>query len=153
MSTYLVGLVAVSALIGVSSYVSYDQRWNRTLRFTSSLVLLCAVIAPFISFLRDAEFSLSEIEKETEIRIEDSELSEGAEKAFCDGVRRYICESFSLSEGEVEVKSYGFDLVTVKAEKIKVILYGSAVFSDSRAIAERVESAGLGECEVNIGVK
>lgn len=153
INTYLVGLITVSSAVGVCSYLSPGAEWNKTIKITASIVLLCTVISPLISLIRDIDFSFSHTDSELDISIEDSKLYESVEEAFSQGVKKYICETFSISESDVLILVSGFDAVGMRAEKIKVVLYGSAALADNRSICEKIESAGLGECEVMIGVK
>ena len=153
MNTYLAGLIAISSVVGICSYVGMDGKWNKTFKIAASAVLLCTVISPLISFIGNADLSFSHVGSDYEISFEDSELYESAQSAFCDGIRKHICDSFSLSETDVSVFVFGFDALKMRAERIRVVLHGAAVFADSRAIAEKIASADLGECEVEIGGK
>ena len=80
----------------------------------------------------------------------DTLFYEKTASAFCDGVARFVCEECDLDKDEVGVRVTGLDLESMRAEKITVILSGRAVSADARLIAEAVESADLGECEVMI---
>ncbi|MBR5139983.1 MAG: hypothetical protein IKV16_02905 [Clostridia bacterium] len=153
MSNYLGTLVAISALVGVCSYISYGIEKSKTVKFAVSAILICTLVNPLAAMISEIDISLSKSESDAEISFGDSAVYDGARNAFCDGVRRYICESFSLSESEVEIILFEFDPFTMKAEKIKVILYGTAAFADNRAIDDLITSAGLGECEVEVSVK
>lgn len=73
-----------------------------------------------------------------------------AEEAFCDGVKKLVVSEFSLSADSVDVRALGFDAGTVRAEKIKIILSGSAVYADHKSIRFRIEELGLGKCEVEL---
>ena len=155
MSAYLTGLIAISSLIGVCSYISYGDREDKYLKTASSLILAYVVILPIVTLVKDASdytydgtFWIDSFDS-----INDTELGESAELAFCDGVKKYVCSQFSLSEENVRVRVFGFDFANMKAEKIKVILSGSAIFADNRAISEQIEKNGLGECEVELSVK
>lgn len=153
MNGYLSTLVAISALVGVCSYISYGDKRDKTVKFAVSAILICTLINPLITMIGEIDISLSDTGCDTEINIDDSAVYDGAKKAFCDGIEQYICDSFSLSRGEVEVILFEFDPFAMKAEKIKVVLHGAAVFADNRAIAELISSEGLGECEVETCAK
>ena len=155
MNAYLTGLIAMSALVGVSSYVSYGENRDKYLKAASSLILIYIIISPTVTLVREAaEFKdYSGSVSEYIGSIDESEFAESAEAAFCEGIEKYVCEKFSLSEDEVYVRAFGFDCKNMKAEKIKIILSGSAALSDNRAIAEEVRNNGLGECEVELSVK
>ena len=51
-----------------------------------------------------------------------------------------------------DVFVFNFDATTMTAEKIKIILGGSAVFADNRMISERIADEGLGACEVELDI-
>ena len=73
-----------------------------------------------------------------------------AEEAFCEGVRAAVCEKFSLEESEVSVRTEGFDVASMRAQRICILLKGKGTLSDTFSIASFVEAEGLGECEVEI---
>lgn len=155
MSAYLTSLIAISALVGISSYLSYSEDKGIFLRAATSLLVVGVIISPLVTLIREAEkFRIDEYTLEEYLfDIEDSEYARSAKEAFEEGVKKFICQSFSLEESEVRVVALGFDTLDMKAEKIKVILHGGAAYADARSIAYEISSAGLGECEVEIGVK
>ena len=141
--------------MGVCSYVAYGESGERCLKAASSLILVYILVSPAVTLIRNAsEYQIYDggYADFTE-EIKDSEMSESAEAAFCEGIRKYVCEKFSLSEGDVKVKAFGFEFKSMKAEKIKIILSGKAVFADNRGIADEIVRCGLGECEVELSVK
>ena len=155
MSAYLLSLVAISAIVGVCSYASYGDRDDKYLKAASSLILVYVIISPLVAIIRDVaeynfngDFSLDSFES-----INDTELADKAESAFCEGVEKYICDKFSLSEGEVKAVTFEFNCKNMTARKIKIILSGRAALADSRAIAEEIRSKGEWECEVELSVK
>ena len=155
MSAYLAGLFSVSALVGVCSYISYGERQDKCLKAASSLILVYVLISPVITLMKNAaDYQIYDDSITDSIgSIEDSAIAEKGEEAFSKGIKKYVCESFSLSEDEIEVNVVDFDFSNMRARKIKIILYGKAIFSDSRRIAEEITKNGLGECEVELSVK
>ena len=63
-----------------------------------------------------------------------------------------MCGEHGLDTGDVSVSVRELDVESMRAKRIIVILSGRAVTSDARKIAEAVEDAGLGECEVIIDI-
>lgn len=155
MSEYLSGLILISALAGISSYISYSDGKEIFLRAATSLLVVSVIITPVITVIKEAEnFEIDTNTLEEYLPdIDESEYGRSAREAFEDGVKKFICQSFSLNESDVRVSALGFDSLSMKTEKIKVILYGSAAYTDARSIAYEINKAGLGECEVEIGVR
>ncbi len=155
MSAYLSSLVAISALVGVCSYASYGDAQDKLLKAASSFILVYILVCPAISLIESyADYKLPENEIGDYFEsINDTELAENAEAAFSAGIKKHVCNRFSLSEDEVSVRVFGFDCRSMKAEKIKIILRGKAILADNRAIAEEISGNGLGECEVELSVK
>lgn len=155
MSAYLTGLISISALVGVCSYISYGEKQDKCLKAASSLILIYIVFSPAVTLIKDVvDFenygeSLSDYIES----IGETELGKSAEESFCDGIKKYVCDQFSLSQDEIDVRVFGFDFEKMRAQKIKIILSGKAVFADNRAISDRVTKNGLGECEVELSVK
>lgn len=155
MSSYLTSLIAISALVGISSYLSFSESNEGYVKVASSFLVISVTLTPLIALIKEAdnfkadEYTLEEFLPD----IEDSEYGKGVKAAFEEGTQKFVCERFSLSLSDVRVAALGFDPLTVRAEKIKVILYGGAACADLRAIAYEISSAGLGECEVEIGVR
>ena len=155
MNVYLASLIATSALVGISSYISFSDTGGGTVRTALSLIIICTVINPVVSLVREVErLEIGEYELEEFIpEINESEFGKNAKDAFEDGVKKFICEKFSLNDSEVRVVLIGFDTINMKTEKIKVTLYGDGAYSDLRGIAYEISSLGVGECEVEIGVR
>ena len=154
MSEFLSCLISVSSLVGVSAFLSYGEREDKILKIASSLILAYVTVLPVVTLIRDFDYDASvDLGDGSFMYIEDTLIGEEAENAFCKGIEKYISERFSLSSEEITVRVFGFEYTSMKAEKIKVILSGKAVFADNRAIAEEIEKNGLGECEVELSVK
>lgn len=153
MNDYLCGLIAISALVGISSYLSYGERQDKALRAASLLILVCVAVSVPVAFIKEnPNFDFSDISI-SDLVIEDTQLGKDAREAFCDGVAEFVSSEFSIPKEEIEVVAFDFDLGAMRAERIKVILSGRAVLADNRAVAAAVKDAGLGECEVELNVK
>lgn len=152
--SYLVTLALISSLVGIATYASYGEGEDRTLRSALAVILISVTVSPVISFVGgavDGGFFEGGFEI-PELSVEDTDFAERAEQAFAEGVRRFVAEEFSLSEGDIKVRLFGFSAEKMRAEKIKIILSGRAALADNRMIAERISSEGLGVCEVELDV-
>lgn len=153
MSDYIISVMAASAIVALGGLASYGGNLERISRAAMAVVLLYTVTLPIFSVTGDISDLISTDFFEG-LRVEcdqsDTLFYENTASAFCDGVARFVCEECDLDKGEVCVRVTGLDLESMRAEKITVILSGRAVSADARLIAEAVESADLGECEVMI---
>lgn len=153
MSEYIISVMAASAVVALGSLASYGGNIARISRAAMAVVLLYTVTLPIFSVTGDISDLISTDFFEG-LRVEydqsDTLFYENTASAFCDGVARFVCEECDLDRGEVCVRVTGLDLESMRAEKITVTLSGRAVSADARLIAEAVESANLGECEVMI---
>ncbi len=149
MKAYLVSVVLISALVSLCSHFFGEEGSARFGRLAIGTVLLYAVLSPLasLSLPELPSFSLPPAEGE------DAPLFEvRAQEAFCEGIAAAICENFSVSAECVSVRSEGFSVEKMRAERVFVLLRGRGVFLDSLAIAALVEGEGLGECEVEIEI-
>ena len=136
--------------------MSYSEEGSvsRTLRSALSLLLLYTVASPIVTVIADiGDISIDSIvESAPEPDTDDPEYYKVAEEAFCEGIRKMVCDSHSVNAGDVAVYAFGFDFKSMSAQTIKIILSGSAVYADARGIAAEVSDAGLGECEVELEI-
>lgn len=151
MNEYLISLICVCAVVAVATFIAYNPT-DRTLGVALAVILSCTSVGPIIRVVlelgeEDIPLLLDGIQ-DTDIPLCDTEYAECAEDAFCLGIRRAVCEGHSLASSDVSVSAVDFDVGTMRAKKIKIVLSGDAVTADSRAIEEELEEGGLGECEV-----
>ena len=155
ISGYLISLIGISALVGVSSYLSYGGSQDKTAKAAVSIILVYVIVTPVLHTL--SSFSVSEnyfdYENITDTTVENSELHTSAKEAFENGIKRLVIQKYSAKEGEVSVIAFGFDVTKMKAEKIKIILVGASVMLDNRSMSAYITELGLGECEVELHVK
>ena len=152
MKAYLISVVLISAMVSLASHFLGGTEAARYGRLGLSVVLLWAVIAPLSELCR----ALPEIPDFSIPSVEEGEgaplYAVRAEAAFCDGIAAAIAEKFSLQKAQITVISEGFDVLSMRALRVRVLLKKEAVFADSFAIASFVEGEGLGECEVEIEI-
>lgn len=146
MTDYLFSLFGLCALLGALSLIHYNP--DGAERRASRVLFAAALVLP----LFDAAISLGSLTLPDAPDTEGGEYLEIAEAAFSDGIARAVSEKFSLPRDSISVESVRFDFKKMRAEKIKITLFGIAALADGRAIREFIEGEGLGECEVKIRV-
>ena len=150
MGEYLGFLISASFVVALGGLTSYGGRAQNAVKLALGVMLLSVSIVPIVSAVSDAV-------NEANIIFTEGPPSDGtsgtlyektAEEAFCEGIKKLLKSEFSLSPSDVEVRVFGFKTDEVRADKIKIILSGSAVHADHRSLRLRIEELGLGECEV-----
>lgn len=150
MGEYAIAVFAVSAVVSVLGYFAY--RKSAAVASALAVLILYAVLAPVIEYL--AKFDVNDIYSE----IEGASGEYGEEyiavtrDALSDGIRRLVCEKYSLSVENVRVLLEGFDFDSMKAERIRIILSGKAITADRLGIAEYINKYEWGRCEVEIEI-
>lgn len=156
MGEYLVAITAVSVFLGLLGYLSYPSGSQRSVKLALALLLLYAVMLPLVSLVRgiaengvpdSTEFPDASISGEYE-----EEYVEVAKSAFKSGICKLLFTKYGIEEEDAAVYVYNFDFESMKAERIEIVLSGSAKFKDYRAIESYVTGSGLGECEVEIEI-
>ncbi len=153
MSGYIISVMTATAIVALGGLVSYGGSLSKISRAAMAMVLLYTVTLPIISVTGDlSELVFSDCFDGIRVEYDpnDTLFYEHTAAAFSDGVRKYVCGEYGLSEGEVTVSVRDLDVETMRAGKIIIILSGRAAAADARSIAEAVKSAELGECEVKI---
>ncbi len=146
MSGDFIYILSVLAAVAFSSFTMYGSEDNRAAKFALGAILLAALSAPVMGAVKNlAEFEIPEYGESDY----SSELTEDvAKEAYCRGIRLALKDKFSLDYDAVEVDCIGFDLESMTAERINIILSDSASYSDSRGIRLYI-SENFGECEVS----
>ncbi len=141
----------VCALVGLLSFLTYKEG-DSSARFAFAVLLLYTVASPLGGIIRD--IGTGDCFGKTEFSPEDygEDYKETAGRAFADGVRAMICDEFSLKEEDVEVRVFGFDFSSMRSERIRVILSGTAAFADRKGIESFVDRYGIGECDAEIEI-
>lgn len=153
MNEYLGLLIAVSAVVAFCGIVMRDGAHDAISRAAMGIILLFAVISPAVSLVNGAaELDIDGLLGSYGDTGGENLYEQTAEEAFCDGIERLVCDEYSLSDDDVEVRVFGFDVTKMYADKIKIILSGSASYADSRAISAYVRECGLGDCEAELEI-
>ena len=153
LGEYLGAVVVMSAILGLISYVSYPSGSEKTVKFAASVLLLYTALTPLLAFAgkigsADINDFIGDLEGEN-IEI-DGEYIKVAESAFKDGISELLASKYSIAKENAEIFVFGFDFRAMKAEKIKILLFGDGIVADFRGIENYITESGLGECEVNI---
>ena len=152
MSAYVSVVISISAIVGICCFASYNTD-DKAFKGAMAIVLIYTLASPTVSFFGDL-FRAGEGGEAAilDISVSDTDFAKKAEEAFCVGVRDYVSSEFGIDGESVKVVVMGFDALEMRAERIRIILYGEAVFADNRAISEKLNGCGFGKCEVEIGV-
>lgn len=116
----------------------------------AGVLLICAILLPLVDIIKGYEVNF---DMDEYINSANGNVNYNAvEEAFEDGIRRYIAESFGISQDSVTVEVDGFDLERIRAERIYVTLSGEGATLDYKKIEEMIERefTDKGECEVSI---
>ncbi len=149
MKGYLISVVLITALSALASHLLSGSEAARYGRLAIGTVMLWAVLSPLGS-LPSSPPSLPALPDLPETDTDSPLYEKAAEEGFCEGLRAALCERFSLKSEEISLCTEGFDAMKMRAERIRILLRGGAVFADGAAITAFVEGEGLGECEVEI---
>ena len=149
MEKYFGGVMAVAATLTVCSFLAYKK--GRALRFAFAVLLIYTTLSPLSSLIPDFGGLLSG-ELTSSLEGLDREYIEVAERAFCEGIRSHISAELGIPSEGVRVHCCGFDYGNMRAERICVLLSGSAATADAMKIRRLISEGGLGECEVEIEV-
>ena len=150
MGEYLFGIITTSVLLSIVSFLSYSEK-NTALKLSLSVLLLYTVVSPIVSGQISTSFEdiFSYVEN-TDIDVDGEGYKEAVKDAFEEGVRRALCNEFSLSAEEVSVTAVGFNFEDMSAERITVTLTGNAAFANHRGIKDYLFENGKYDCEVNV---
>jgi hypothetical protein len=152
MKEYSMAIFAVCATVSVLGLLSY-RRGDAATRTAMSVLVLYVTLMPILESITGLG-SLGTIELPVFDPSEyGEEFADCARDAFSEGIKTLIVDKYSLDGEDVRVTAEGFDFENMRAERIRVVLTGSAALGDGKGIAKYVSELGYGRCEVEIGVK
>lgn len=149
MSAYLGSLIGVSIAVSVALALSY--RGGTAEKTAYAIILLYAAVMPVGDLIKNVDLGGLSFDAPSFSQLQ-SGVSETAEEAFEKGIRAYLADEFSLNMDEVDVLAEDFSADQMRARRVTVTLTGKSVSADYRAIREKVEKNGFGECEVRIEI-
>lgn len=155
LGEYLASVVALSASLGLISYLSYPTSFERMLKFASAVLIIYTAILPMANIISDISNGGIDLEFGDTGSMDDYNSEEYitvAKEAFEDGICQYLCTKYNLQKEDVTVMAHGFRFRDMAADRILVKLYGRATFADSRLIQDELTDLGLGVCEVTLGI-
>ncbi len=147
----MISIFSASAFLSALSHIAYSSRLESFRRFAFGVLLFSVVCTPLFSVFDGWQGAFNDIFPEMP-PAEEGSGEEVFENAFCDGVKRAVCEKFSLNYNEVRVLSESFSKEDFTAKKVRVILSGGAALSDYREIEKYVNGMDIGECKVEIEI-
>ena len=148
---YFIGVMLLITLISVALAVVHPRQKSATV-FAAGVILICAVMLPIVDIIKGygGNFNIDEYLNLTE----DYQSADMVEAAFEEGIRLYIADEYRVDAGDVTVRVDGFDLSSLRAERIYVTLSGKAALLDYKSIEEELirEFTQDGECEVSVRI-
>ena len=144
MKEYAASIFVMAALLSVLRIVGYKS--GNMERLALGIICVYVLISPLATLRSEG---ISGVLDTPNIEVENG-ASSVIENALCEGIEQAVAEEFSLNESYISVRLFGFDAETMRAEKIEIILSGSAVTRDYRAIESYVNKMEIGECRVEI---
>lgn len=144
---YFVGVIGIALLASFLLAITHPKAKGVT-KFGTGVLLICTVLLPMVDILSgfDINKSIDGILDGIDYEATDSAI----ELAFEDAVAEYVADKYGVARECVTARADGFDIGTLRAERIYVTLFGEAVFLDYKRIESDVmtEFTNGGECEV-----
>ena len=150
IKTYLLSIFATALLITVVDILAPSGVGaSKYLKLTTSLVLVCILIAPTVSWAqRLKEIANGDWTFSIEGEIEDSYSSElqnaldNASFAYFEGMlKQTLCEEFAIAEDDLRLRvDWDGSGENVRPKKVTVILSGKAIWKDPAKIEGYVTS-------------
>ena len=144
--------ITASALtVAFASFISYsagEDKWQKFALGAILMAMLAGGAKSALGYISDGVFGKSDGS------ITESSLREDTvKKSFENGIARLAADELSCDVGLIRVNASGFNLESVRAEKITVYLYGKAALGDYRALKETLKKNGFENCEVVISIE
>ncbi len=140
LGNYLYTLLSFSLVLSVFSHITLSDKTKKTVALAGTVLFLSLAIAPLGELANGLySFDVDEyIDGIKETLDTEGEYLDACEKSYCEGIRRLVCEKFSLDYSDLFVEASDFDFETMSATRVEILLKNKAVFADSRAIGEYV---------------
>ena len=153
MVNYLLTVAALSCAVGVIEYLFYPSKAKEAARICSAVILVHALLSPVLSFAASLSEGLPsfDLQPPTDIPFEDT-YEKTAEDAFKEGICKLLCANYGLKPENVSVFTEGFEVSTMKAQRIIILLRGEAALCDHRGMEAYLDSLSIGACEVRIRI-
>lgn len=151
LKVYFTDVMYLSAFIVLAVGISHP-RLKRSTNFGAGVLLICIIMLPLVDIIKDIDVK---IDTDSYFESGDTELSDEAlEVAFEEGIREYIAQEYRVDKELITVMADGFELESMRAERIYVTLTGKAATLDYKRIESDLEKefTKRGECEVSLKI-
>ena len=139
----------LSLFVSVALSLSHPRLKSASL-FGAGVLLICAFLLPIVDIIGkyDVNFEIHQYMS----TIESDTSRDMIETAFEDGICRYIADKYGVDPSLITVMADGFDLETMRAERIYVTLHKNAVWLNLKELKDELEREFTrgGECEVSL---
>jgi len=151
LTEYIISAIAVSLIGAIALHLAHRELLP-PVKMAVGLVLLSFVILPIGSFFR----SLTELELPA---FDSGEAFGGSFEsatgdAFSLGIALALAEEFGVPAECFSVREEGFSYESLSAERVLVVMSGSAALLDYRRVEDYIEEnleVGDAVCEIEIG--
>lgn len=149
LKEYICGVLGFVTVASVMIALSHT-RLKKSVSLGVGVLMICAIMLPLVDIFRGIS-----INDRIDSMLENIQIEGGTddmiEAAFEKGICAYIAEEYRVSEGSVNVMCDGFDLGSLKAERIYVTLSGESVRIDNKRLEADIEERFVsgGKCEVS----
>ena len=119
--------------------------------FGAGILLVCVIMLPLVDIIED--FSIEEYLEEICDGVKYDDVSDSdIELAFEEGIALYVAEEYGVGREYVTVGVDGFDIESLRADRIYVTFSGTAIGVDYKKVeADLIKKfTDGGECEVSL---
>lgn len=151
MKEYALSIFAICLVGGVLSLISH-RSFSSAQRFVFGVILLYVALSPTVELARKIDPDDITNVFDTTVQTPEYSFESVAEQGFGDGIIMAVSDEFSLDKKDIRINIDGFDFENMRADRIRLVLSGSAAFSDYRAVESYVNKMNAGECVVEIEI-
>lgn len=152
LKEYFEGLLVIVTFVSLALGVAHP-RLKSAASFSAGVLVICAILLPIVDIIRDIDKRYLVDDLLSDIDYADA-TDDAIELAFEEGIAVYIADKYGVNKGDVLVMADGFDIGSMRAERIYITLSSRASFLDYKKIEEEIEKEFTqgGECEVSLKI-
>lgn len=152
LKEYFEGILLLVAFVALALGVAHPKLRNAT-SFSAGVLIICAILLPIVDIIRDIDKKYSIDDLLSDMEYADA-TDDAIELAFEEGISVYIADKYGVNKGDVLVMADGFDIGSMKAERIYITLSSKALLLNYKKIEEEIEKEFTqgGECEVSLKI-
>ena len=152
LKAYFKELIILVTFAALALGVSHPRLRNAT-SFSAGVLIICAILLPLVSIIRDINKKHSIDDMLSDVEYEDA-TDDALELVFEKSIATYIAEKYGVGSDDVLVMADGFDIGSMRAQRIYITLSSKAAFLDYKKIEEEIakEFTQGGECEVSLKI-